>query len=391
LYLDKMDLNGLRILDMTRLLPGPYATMLMADLGAEVIKIEEPDKGDHARSMEPLIKGEGAPFLMLNRNKRSIEIDLKKESGNEIFLKLARDADVIFEQFRPGVVKKLGVDYKTVKKVNPDIIYCSLSGYGQTGPLKDKGGHDLNYASEGGLIDLTRSMNREPAIPGFPISVMTAGLFSAFSIISAVLDREMNDSGGEFIDISILDCLISLSAGIAWKSLLKGKTPRARETVLTGAYPFYDIYETKDGRYVSLAAYEKKYWENFCDLIDKEELKDEQFSEREEVKKILREEFKNKKFEEWKILAEENDVMLSPVNNLTEVFKSFHVREREMLGSLAFDGEYIGQIGFPAESDKEIDEFKSPPPKKGENAYEILIEAGYTEEEIEEFRREKVI
>ncbi|MEF8873254.1 MAG: CaiB/BaiF CoA-transferase family protein [Candidatus Thermoplasmatota archaeon] len=386
-----MDLSSVKILDMTRLLPGPYATMLMADLGAEVIKIEDPEKGDYARKMEPLINGEGAPFLMLNRNKRSIEIDLKKERGKEIFLHLAKDADVIFEQFRPGVVKKLGVDYDAVKEVNPDIIYCSLSGYGQTGALKDKGGHDLNYASEAGLIDLTRSKNGKPAIPGFPISVMTAGLFSAFSIISALLDRELNDSGGEFIDISILDCLISLSTGIAWKPLLKGETPKSGETELTGAYPFYDIYETKDGRYVSLAAYEKDYWENFCELIGREELKDKQFSEKEEVKRIIEEEFKSREFEEWKRLAEKNNVMLSPVKDLKEVFQSLPVQERELLGSLDFDGNNIDQIGFPAKSDKKIDEFKSPPPRKGEDTDEILREAGYTEKEIEELRKEEVI
>jgi len=386
-----MDLNGLKILDMTRLLPGPYATMLMADLGAEVIKIEDPRRGDYARSMEPLIKGEGAPFLMLNRNKRSIEIDLKKEEGNEIFLRLVKESDVIFEQFRPGVVKKLGVDYETVKQVNPDIIYCSLSGYGQTGPLKDKGGHDLNYASEGGLIDLTRSRKEDPAIPGYPISVMTAGLFSAFSIISALLDREMNDSGGEFIDISILDCLISLSTGIAWKPLLKGDTPKARETELTGAYPFYDIYETKDGRYVSLAAYERKYWKNFCELIDRDELKEEQFSKEEWVKRILEEEFKSKDFEEWKTLAEENDVMLSPVRDLKEVMESLHVRERDMLGSLDLDGENLTQIGFPATSEKRIDEFRRTPPRKGEDTDEVLKEIGYAPEEIEQFKEAEVL
>lgn len=386
-----MELNGLKILDMTRLLPGPYATMLMADLGADVIKIEDPEIGDYARGMEPIINGEGAPFLMLNRNKRSIEIDLKKEEGEEIFLRLAEEADVVFEQFRPGVVKKLGVDYESVKEVNPDIIYCSLSGYGQEGSLKNKGGHDLNYASEGGLVDLTRSKDGKPAIPGFPISVMTAGLFSAFSIISALLDRELNDSGGEFIDISILDCLISLSTGIAWKPLLKGEPLKAGETELTGAYPFYDIYETKDGRYMSLAAYEKKYWKNFCELIDREELKDKQFSEKEEVKRIIEEEFKSKEFDEWKKLAEENDVMISPVKDLEEVFESLPVQERDLLGSLDFDERNISQIGFPAKSDENIDEFKRPPPRKGEDTDEVLSEIGYTTKEIEKLKKIEVI
>ncbi len=386
-----MNLNGVKILDMTRLLPGPYATMLMGDLGAEVIKIEDPDIGDYARDMDPTIDGEGAPFLMLNRNKRSIEIDLKKEEGKEIFFRLAEEADVVFEQFRPGVVKKLGVDYEGVKRVNPDIIYCSLSSYGQEGSSKNKGGHDLNYASEGGLVDLTRSKDGKPAIPGFPISVMTAGLFSAFSIISALLDRELNDSSGEFIDISILDCLISLSTGIAWKPLLQDGSPKARETELTGAYPFYDIYETKDGRYVCLAAYEKKYWENFCELIDREELKDKQFSENEEVKRMIEEEFKSKGFEEWKKLAEENDVMISPVNDLEEVFKSLPVQERSLLGSLDFNGKDISQIGFPAKSDKNIDEFDNPPPRKGEHTEEVLREIGYTEKEIDGLKKAKVI
>ncbi len=390
-----MDLSGIKILDMSRLLPGPYGTMLLADLGAEVIKVEDPDTGDYARYQEPKVKDTGALFAMVNRNKKSIELDLKSEEGRELFLELAKDADVVFEQFRPGVVDKLGVDYDTVKEVNPEIVYCSLSGYGQTGPYSDRVGHDLNYISLGGLLDMTRSEDGDPAIPGFPISDMMGGIFSAFCIVNALLDRELGNGGGEYIDVPMLEALMSLSSGcVSWFPLLLDQAPKGRETPLTGQHPCYDIYETKDDRYVTLSALEPKFWENFCEAIDREDLKDKHYAEgdeKEEVREIISETFKSKTMEEWENILGDKEVMFAPVKNLEEAYQDENIQERELIGSIDFEGQELEQVGFPAKSSKDINEFRDAPPEKGEHTEEVLKEIGISENEMEELSDKGVI
>lgn len=390
-----MNLDRIKILDMSRLLPGPYGTMLLADLGADVIKIEDPDAGDYARFQEPMVEGQGALFTMVNRNKRSVQLDLKKEKGRETFMKLAEDADVIFEQFRPGIVEKLGVDYESVKESNPEIIYCSLSGYGQEGPYKERVGHDLNYISLGGLLDMTRSKGGEPAIPGVPISDMVGGLMAAFSIVNALLDRELNDSGGEYIDVSMMEAVMSLTSGpLSWIPLIQNEAPEAGETLLTGKYPCYDCYETEDGKYVTLAALEPKFWKRFCEIIDREDLIEKQYpegGEEEKVRGILEEKFKSRTREEWEDILGEEEVMFAPVKNLKEAYRDEHVKERDFLGTLKVGEKEIKQLGFPAKSSKDIDEFRSEPPKKGEQTEEVLKESGLSEEEIEDLKEEEIV
>lgn len=390
-----MNLDGIRVLDMSRLLPGPYGTMLLADLGADVIKIEDPEAGDYARFQEPMVEGQGALFTMVNRNKRSVQLDLEKEEGRKIFMNLAESADVIFEQFRPGIVEKLGVDYESVKEVNSGIIYCSLSGFGQDGPYKKRVGHDLNYISLGGLLDMTRSKEGEPAIPGVPISDMIGGLMAAFSIVNALLDRELNDGGGEYIDISMMEAMMSLTSGpLSWIPLIQGQSPRARKTLLTGNYPCYDYYETKEGRYVTLATLEPRFWRRFCEIIDREDLIEKQYSEgeeKEEVRRILEEKFKSRTMEEWEDILGEEEVMFAPVKDLKEAYRDEHIEERGFLGTLKVGDKEIEQLGFPAKSSKEIEEFRSGPPKKGKHTEEVLREAGFTKEEIENFKENGIV
>lgn len=390
-----MNLDGIKILDLSRLLPGPYGTMLLADLGADVIKIEDPDAGDYARFQEPMVEGQGALFTMVNRNKRSVQLDLKKEKGRKTFLKLAGEADVIFEQFRPGVVEKLGVDYESVKEVNPEIIYCSLSGYGQDGPYKERVGHDLNYISLGGLLDMTRSKEGEPAIPGVPISDMMGGLMAAFSILNALLDRELNDTEGEYIDVSMMEAMMSLTSGpLSWIPLIQNEIPEAGKTLLTGKYPCYDYYETKDGKYITLAALEPKFWKRFCEIIDRGDLIEKQYpkgDEEKEVREVLEEKFKSKTRDEWEEILGEEEVMFAPVKNLKEAYQDEHVKERGFLGTLKIGEKEIKQLGFPAKSSKGIEEFRSGPPEKGEHTKEVLQEAGLTEEEIENLKENEIV
>lgn len=390
-----MNLDGIKVLDLSRLLPGPYGTMLLGDLGADVIKVEDPEAGDYARYQEPTIEGMGALFIMVNRNKRSIELDLKSESGRKAFLELAKDADVIFKQFRPGVVEKLGVDYEGVKKVNPEIVYCSLSGYGQDGPYRERVGHDLNYISLGGLLDMTKSEEGKPAIPGIPISDMVGGLMAAFSIVNALLDRELNDGNGEYIDVSMMEAVMSLTSGpLSWIPLIQNEVPEGRKTLLTGRYPCYDFYETKDERYVTLAALEPKFWKKFCEVIDREDLIEKQYpegEEKEEVREILEEKFKTKTMEEWENILGDEEVMFAPVKNLKEAYRDDHVKERDFIGTLKLEESEIEQLGFPAKSTKDIEEFRSRPPKKGEHTEEVLKESGFSEEEIENLEEKGII
>jgi crotonobetainyl-CoA:carnitine CoA-transferase CaiB-like acyl-CoA transferase len=233
--------------------------MLLGDLGAEIIKIERPDEGDYARWGEPKIgdTGQSALFHAVNRNKQSVVIDLKKDEGREAFLELAKEADVIYEQFSPGTVERLGISYDDVREVNSEIIYCSLSGYGQNGPYAERAGHDINYQGLAGVLDLMRSRgSNRPATPGFPVADMVGGMTSAFAIVSALLNRELGH-GGDYLDVSMTDAVISLGTGHAWRALLSDQLPDDQRTI-SSEYPCYGIYETADGEYVTVAALEEK-------------------------------------------------------------------------------------------------------------------------------------
>ena len=270
-----MRLDGLRVLDLSRLLPGPFATQLLADAGADVIKIEDTDRGDYARYMPPYTDdGTGTIFDAVNRGKRSVAIDLKTKPGREAFMRLVETADVVFEQFRPGVVDRLGVDYESVRKHNPEVVYCSLSGFGQTGPHADRVGHDLNYVGMAGLLDLTRvDEETDPQIPGYPIGDMAGGLFAAFSILGALVSRGIGNTDSEYVDVAMTDVVASFSQAVAHEALT-GDSPRPGETPLTGAAPWYGVYETANGRYITIAAIEEKFWTRFCEAVDREDLLD---------------------------------------------------------------------------------------------------------------------
>lgn len=266
-------LTGIRVLDMSRLLPGPYCTMLLADFGAEVIKIEEPGKGDYSRSFPPFLKDFGYWHLQLNRNKQSVVLYLKSEEGKKIFLELVKTADVVVESYRPGVLKKLGVDYEAAAKVNPKIIYCSLSGYGSKGPLVHKADHDLGYISLAGVTAMSGEADGAPAIPGVLMADMNAALSAGMSIMIALRHAALTGQGQE-IDISLFNVAMNLMPGAASLFFGSGFVAERGNNWLTGAYANYNIYATADGRYVSVGCLEKKFWRNLCLGLDKEELID---------------------------------------------------------------------------------------------------------------------
>ena len=369
-------LTGIRVLDMSRLLPGPYCTMLLADFGAEVIKIEEPGKGDYSRSFPPFLKDFGYWHLQLNRNKQSVVLDLKSEEGKNIFLELVKTADVVVESYRPGVLKKLGVDYEAVAKVNPKIIYCSLSGYGSKGPLAHKADHDLGYLSLAGVTAMSGEADGAPAIPGVLMADMNAALSAGMSIMIALRHAALTGQGQE-IDISLFNVAMNLMPGAASLFFGSGFVAERGNNWLTGAYANYNIYATADGRYVSVGCLEKKFWRNLCMGLGKEELIDmvDDESNHPYLKEQLAKAFKQKTMREWEEFFADKDACVTPVLNFKEAVESEQVQANEMVLNVQDDelGEYQ-QLGFAMKLSKTPAQLNKRAPRLGEDTEKILAQ-----------------
>ncbi|MEF8854165.1 MAG: CaiB/BaiF CoA-transferase family protein [Haloarculaceae archaeon] len=377
-----MDLSDLTVLDFTHLLPGPYATQLLADAGADVIKVEPPG-GDPARH---LAFGDGSGgtdrvppgtlFPLLNRGKRSLVLDLKAEGVERALVPLFDSADVVIEQSRPGVADRLGIGEADVREHAPDVVYCSLTGYGQTGPWADRVGHDLNYVGEAGLLDATRaSPDDPPVIPGVPVADMAGGLVAAFSTVSALLSRELGTTSGEYVDVSLTDAALSMEQVFA-ASALFGGTPRAGDTPLTGGQPCYDVYECADGRYLTVAALEPKFWAALCERLDHDELRDEHLATdpatREAVRNTLAETFGSRPREAWLEVFDDGEIPVGPVRSVAEAMAAPAFRDR---GAVREGGEGLHpRLGFPAAG--EVTAEMAPPPEPGADTDAILAEAG---------------
>ena len=379
-------LEGLVVLDFTRLLPGPFCTQLLANLGADVIKIEDPALGDYMRSVPPLVDGTSYPFLMVNRGKRSLAVDLKTSEGQDILRQLSRRADVVVEQFRPGVMARLGASYDDLAMMNPRIVYCSFSGYGQTGPYKDLPGHDLNFEALAGILAVTRSgSDPRPAIPGVPIADLAGAFNAALAILAALRTRDRTGRG-EFIDLSIYDTTVALMVlGLA-RYFATGEEPIAGETLLTGTFPFYALYETKEGRWLSVSAVEPKFWVRMCELVGAPELSERQFAEepdRAAVAETLAARFREKTLAEWERLFEPERLPIAPVKRLPEVVEDPHVAARNLLPAVDIPG--LGKrrvIAHPAKHAVTTTANPVRVPKKGEHTEEILRSLGFSARQI---------
>lgn len=369
-------LTGIRVLDMSRLLPGPYCTMLLADFGAEVIKIEEPGKGDYSRSFPPFLKDFGYWHLQINRNKQSVVLDLKSEEGKKIFLELIKTADVVVESYRPGVLKKLGVDYEAAAKVNPKIIYCSLSGYGSKGPLAHKADHDLGYLSLAGVTAMSGEADGAPAIPGVLMADMNAALSAGMSIMIALRHAALTGQGQE-IDISLFNVAMNLMPGAASLFFGSGFVAERGNNWLTGAYANYNIYATADGRYVSVGCLEKKFWRNLCIGLGREELIDmiDDESNHPYLKEQLAAAFKQKTMREWEEFFADKDACVTPVLNFKEAVESEQVQANEMVLNVQDDelGEYQ-QLGFAMKLSKTPAQLNKRAPRLGEDTEKILAQ-----------------
>lgn len=383
-------LRGTRILDLSRLLPGPYATLLLADLGAEVIKIEEPGAGDPLRLTPPFIGNWSAYFVALNRNKQSVVLDLKSPAGRDIFINLATHADAVLETFRPGVMERLGINYDSVRRLNPKIVYCSLTGYGQTGPYRERVGHDLNYVAVAGLLSLTGS--EKPEIPGTPIADLSGGMAAALMILAALQRRE-RDGQGAYIDLSMTDVVFSWLAIHLAQLQATGAAPRPSEAFLLGAFPYYAIYETGDGEYVTVGALEPKFWKNLCVALGRTDHIPHQFNSelREEVFADMRAIFKTKHRQEWLEILGAREVPIAPVNDLADALADLQIAERRLVRLLDSGAGETMQVAFPAKFMGLNENSDQHPPRFGQHTREVLQSLGYEEEQIEELRRRGVI
>ena len=376
-------LEGVKVLDLSRMLPGPYCSMILGDHGAEVISIE-----DHR------FKEDGLFFNDLNRNKRHMTLNLKTTEGKEIFFKLTRQTDVILEGFRPGVVKRLGIDYTTVKEINPGVIYCSISGYGQTGPASNRVGHDVNYLSMAGVLGLIGEKNRLPAIPGIQVADIAGGaLNGAIGILLALYAREKTGLG-QYIDISMTDGMLGFLSLPHYFSRLTGREPQAADTILSHRYGCYNTYETKDGRYLSIGAVEKRFWKPLCKYFQRHDYIPLQYDEekREEIIEFLRQRFLTKTLTEWEDELGEMEICYAGVQTVQEVFADPLFREREMVYEYTDKkGSERSSIGIPVKLSATPGSFRTIPDEFGESTREILLEAGYTKEQVESFFSDGVV
>ena len=377
-----LPLAGIRILDSAHQYPGPYCSMLLGDLGAEIIKMEQPGIGDPARANPGFFKG-------INRSKKSITLDLKKPSAREIMKCLVREADVFTEGFRPGVVKRLGADYETLKEINPRLIYCSISGYGQDGPYRDLPGHDLNYMAMAGMLDSIRDKDGNHVPPGVAIGDLSSGMFAVIGIMAALLARGQTGRG-QYIDVSMFDGLLS------WMSIRFGLFFHGGSS----ARPYdagYGVFKAGDGKPFTLGiAHENWFWDRLCRAMGLEDYVGipsvERHQRREELVEKLQALFSQKTRDEWMKILVEADVPVAPVKTPEQVLEDPQVIFRQMIQEIKGpSGESFRQVAFPVKLSETPALIQSPPPALGQHTEEVLLKAGYSREDIERFREEGAI
>ena len=396
-------LDGIKILDLTRNTPGEFCTMMLGDLGADVLKVERPM--DSARTaFERSSTGAATwgqmdrdlQYSAMHRNKRSIALNLKHKEAQDIFYSLARDADVVIEGFRPGVVDRLGVGYETINEINPRIVYLSLSGFGQDGPYKLMAGHDINYISIAGALDFVGyDPNDKPAIPMNYIADYAGGsLCSAVAILAAIIAREKTGRG-QYIDIGMAEGAFYLMAALIARHQTYGEIPRRGSNRLNGGVPHYNVYETKDGRYISIAALEPWFWENLCNYLERPDLVPHQLTEgekRQEVFQLLTDTFKTKTMDEWFEELKDKDICVGKVYSIDEAMHDPHLVERGMV--LEVEGPEGEKIIQPAPSLHMSDTppgFRHLGPTVGQHTKEVLSGMGYSDTQIQEMLDKEII
>lgn len=386
-------LSHLRVLDLSRLLPGGFATLLLADLGADVLKVEEPGKGDYIRWIPPMAGGTSAGHLALNRGKRSMTLNLKTEGGRDLLCKLVEQTDVLVESFRPGVMDRLGVGYDALSAINPGLIWCAITGYGQDGPYKDRAGHDVNYLGYAGVLDIVGPYGGDPVVPGVQIADLGGGAYPAtVGILAAFAERERTGRG-RFIDISMLD------GAFAWLTFhgatyaMTGEVPQRGGMRLSGEFACYRIYRVADG-HVTVGSLEPQFWVKLCEALGVPEYGARQFAEGDEQRAIidhLEAIFLTRTREQWMTILEDLDACVGPVRNVAEAYDDPHLRARGMIVDVPLGEQVVPAIGGPIRLTGAPSTVGVHAPGFGEHTDLVLTDLGYSDTDIKELRAAGVI
>jgi crotonobetainyl-CoA:carnitine CoA-transferase CaiB-like acyl-CoA transferase len=367
--------------------------MILADLGAEVVRVEHPNHPDPIHYLPPFSGNESVAYFALNRSKRSLALDIRREEGRSVFFDLVKKADVVVEQFRPGVLDNMGIGYGAAASFNPQIIYLSLTGFGQDGPYSRKAGHDINYISMAGLLSLVKQED-EIVLPGFQVADVAGGSYMAIIGCMAALWRREKNGKGERVDVAMTDAvlpLLTLQLAQQWGA----QGPDSPINLLDGSFAFYGVYRCSDGKPVSLGALEPKFWINFCRMVGREDWMPRQFSTGEEGRGLRKEVgslFKEKTRKEWLELAEAHDACLSPVHELADIENDPHLRSRQMIIEMdCGEGVNLKGIGLPIKFSGSQPDAPDPAPGVGRDSVEILDEIGYSPGRIEELIKQGIV
>ncbi|MFH1155440.1 MAG: CaiB/BaiF CoA-transferase family protein [Pseudomonadota bacterium] len=380
-------LQSLKILDFTTLLPGPFATMALADLGADIIRVEAPGRPDLMRGVPPFDGEFSAWHSVLNRSKRSIALDLKKGGAKDVVKRLILSHDIVVEQFRPGVMDRLGIGYDALKSVKSDIIYCSITGYGQSGPWRDRAGHDNNYLSIAGVMSASGRSGQAPSPMGVQIADVTGGSYGAITgILAAVIHRHVTGQG-QHVDISMLDASLYMNTLNLSKYLVAGENPGPEQEWLNGG-SYYDFYQTSDGRVFSVGSLETKFWEGFCHAMGREDLiamgQEGSPDSARKLKAEIAAIFASRPYTWWKEKFARLDVCVEPVLTASEVVDHPQVRARGMVVEVPKPGGGIQkQVASPFRFSASSPTYKHTGLRAGDSMREILVQAGYTGTEID--------
>jgi len=392
-------LKGIRVLDLSRVLAGPYCSMTLSDLGAEVIKVEIPGRGDDTRAFPPFLEGESSYYLSLNRGKKSLTLNLKDEKGVEVLHRLVKKCDVVLENFRPGVTKRLGVDYDILKEIKEDLIYCSISSYGQTGPYAARPGYDLIIQGMSGLMGITGEQDRPPVRVGVAVTDLNAGMYAVIAILSALRVRDQLGIG-QYLDVSMMDAAVSWMTYMAGSYFANGEVPPR----MGGAHPSivpYQTFEAGDGKFLLVAGGNDRLFKILCEVMDMEHLiidpmyvsNTVRVENRETLVPIIQERLLTKPRDAWLSKLMESGFPCAPVNAMDEVFSDPQLLHRNML--VTMDHPKIGkikQIGAPLKFSDTPLKLELPPPMLGQHTDEVLVKlCGYSEDEVAALKENKVV